>query len=226
LKIGSPAAYSPESQKRPHAKERDRMFRANFKLSAVIEIMHRYGEQHRRYHTLNHVRAMFDLAAARNIALTDAHSLAIIMHDIVYDIPSQPISNERASVSLMIKMHDNEDIQFPCEDIEKASDYIIDTEFALKGIQDSIKDWTVAGLDLYSLGTPMYWPYGALVKNEFVGVLGNAKWIEGRKKFLAFMIEQPYIIGRDFFFTDNEYEVWHECARCNMTDEMSIVSTI
>jgi predicted metal-dependent HD superfamily phosphohydrolase len=166
---------------------------------------------------------MFNTAAFLKIDLTDAHSLAILMHDVVYNIPSTPMANETNSVSIMIRMANDGDIAFPPKDISDASEYIIDTGSVLCGGENTVRDWTVPGLDLYSLGTPMYWVYNPLIKDEFVGVYGYSKWISGRKAFLEGMIKKEYIIGRDFFKSDSDYREWHDAAKLNMNDELSII---
>lgn len=65
----------------------------------VADVVARYGEAHRRYHTLTHARTVADgvatIAAASGLGDTRAVLLAAWLHDVVYD--TRAAGNEDAS---------------------------------------------------------------------------------------------------------------------------------
>ncbi len=77
------------------------MFRNQFpELAADLE--RRYGEEHRRYHNFDHVRAMLELLEAIEDRLADpcAVEIAIWYHDAIYDPRSS--TNETDSAALLM----------------------------------------------------------------------------------------------------------------------------
>ena len=63
------------------------------------EVIKRYSEKHRHYHNWQHIQEMFSLADSLNIKLSEAQMIAIIFHDVVYNIGDK--DNELKSALFM-----------------------------------------------------------------------------------------------------------------------------
>jgi predicted metal-dependent HD superfamily phosphohydrolase len=190
-------------------------------VSTMTDILARYSEPRRRYHTLNHVNKMFKTAERLVKVLDEAQILAVVLHDIVYDIPAPAGENERKSASYFEKLLLSGEIAMERKEADRISASILDTATALSPDYQSIKDWTVPGLDLYSLGvTYEYWQNRQLVMEEYCMVLGSKDWNDGRRKFLTGLKSREYVIGRSFFNTDEAYRDWHDTMRKNVEQEL------
>jgi len=190
-----------------------------FSISGVLEIICRYSEPHRRYHTMAHVSRMFELAVKLGIDLSDAHCIAIIMHDAIYRIPADPGVNEEESADLLSQMYRDGLVSMSDDDFQKAVTYIRDTFLALSPRRDEIVDWTVPGLDLYALGTEEYWSNRNLVREEYCMVLGSKAWHSGRLKFLQSLHKSPYVINKSFFRSNDDCSEWHRMMTWNVYRE-------
>ncbi len=69
-------------------------------MSSLKILTEQYTQPHRKYHTLEHIAYMFNIAKEFKIELTEAQKLAIWWHDAVYTVGSS--INENDSIVLMI----------------------------------------------------------------------------------------------------------------------------
>ena len=165
----------------------------------LIEVARRYGEPHRKYHTLKHVMEMFTLARDRGIELSDQQVLAIWLHDIVYRVPADPNeSNEMASVRLARGWLS--EICYPTILAVKVALIIKDTEQELPtgGESAVVIDLDLAGLSLN------YWRNRTLIRQEFA-CYSDEEFRVGRCKWLMSMLGRKsiYVSG---LFDDLESE--------------------
>lgn len=70
--------------------------------TALDDILSRYDEPWRFYHTREHLFEMFEHAKRRNLALSHEQKLAILFHDIVYVPGAKPGVNEAQSAALAL----------------------------------------------------------------------------------------------------------------------------
>jgi len=61
----------------------------------LVDLTRRYGEPHRRYHTIQHIANM--LYAGRELDLDDVQIAAVWFHDAIYEIPG-PDNEERSAL--------------------------------------------------------------------------------------------------------------------------------
>ncbi len=73
--------------------------------SIAVDLLRRYGEPHRRYHTVDHLRSVLDRIDTFDNGSADLYAvrLAAWFHDAVYDVPERELTNEEASARLAIR---------------------------------------------------------------------------------------------------------------------------
>lgn len=178
----------------------------------------RYAEQHRRYHTGTHVRAVLRDAAALADELQlpswerAVLSLAACAHDVVYD--AQPGADEEAS-ALWASDHLGR-AGVPQDAISRVAELVLLTRdhSAPEG------DTTAAVLldaDLAILGTPedVYDGYSAAVRQEFVAVPDDL-WRLGRVHVLEGLADRPQL-----YLTAAGRARWEAPARANLARELA-----
>jgi pantetheine-phosphate adenylyltransferase len=72
-------------------------------LGVSTDVMNRYNEEHRFYHSWWHIEDLFQQIEKRNLLDNDALFLATIFHDSVYDPKAQ--DNEEKSANLFLQMY-------------------------------------------------------------------------------------------------------------------------
>jgi predicted metal-dependent HD superfamily phosphohydrolase len=177
-------------------------------LNIATEIITRYTELHRAYHTLIHPLKMFQAAEKAEADLTDAQILAIWFHDIVYDPRSK--NNELASADLMHKLFEYETVwPFPSEKrrtLATAHKIILAT--AHHAIDQKVNKETglVLDLDLAGLADPYedYLLSTKQIRHEFK-LLSAGDFIEGRMTFLTALLQRSDIYYTQYFRTKTEY---------------------
>lgn len=166
-----------------------------------------YGEPHRHYHTLNHIRHClreFDRAAAL-MDDPDAVEMALWFHDAIY----QPGAgdNERRSADLFRQWADG------CVDPvfrQRVDDLVMAT------VHRELPGWRDAGfvvdIDLSSFGLPWetFERDGRLIRAEFPEVADD-QYYRGHLRFLVALQDRPTVFSTEFF--QQRYE---EVARENL----------
>lgn len=154
-----------------------------------------YGEPHRHYHTLNHIRHClreFDRAAAL-MDDPDAVEMALWFHDAIY----QPGAgdNERRSADLFRQWTDGR--------LNLAFQQRVDT-LIMATTHREPPDWQDAGfvvdIDLSSFGLPweMFERDGHLIRAEFAGVT-DEQYYSGHLRFLQALQGRPTVFSTAFF---------------------------
>lgn len=154
-----------------------------------------YGEPHRHYHTLNHIRHClreFDRAAAL-MDDPDAVEMALWFHDAIYQPGNR--DNERRSADLFWRWSDG------CADLafrRRVDDLIMaTTHHEPPGQGDA---GFVVDIDLSSFGLP--WEAcerdGRLIRAEFARVADD-QYYPGHLRFLQILQDRPTFFGTEFF---------------------------
>ena len=184
------------------------------------ELTKRYREPHRKYHTLKHVLKMLDTADVLGIAVPDHMAWAIWCHDVIYDLPANPMENETESAEWCA--YYMEELGFDDKRVEAAKGMILATGWALKdNVPDmSEEQWSVVGLDLYGFGNRCCAEKAAVMLREEFSHLSNEQWSRGRIQFLNKLLDRPYIIYPTFFENEDAYNTWHDNARENIEREL------
>jgi len=176
------------------------------------EIACHYAEEHRHYHTMQHIDEMFTMAKSlentKSIPkVLDSQWLAILFHDSVYN-PTM-VDNEEESCDLMRK------IMVPSKSVDVAGIIIMDTKHHSISIEESK---LVVDLDLLMLSKP-YADFSKDTDNirKEYSHLRDKAWNYGRKGFLEDIQEREFIyhtpILRDLFEVparDNIRRAWGE----------------
>lgn len=168
------------------------------------------SQAHRKYHTMNHLAEMFSLAAIHHIQLNVMQKYAILFHDIVYNIPAGPISNEELSAQAAEKALAS--IGVHGEVIACTAQIIRDTEKELPTTESSnvVIDLDLAGLALN------YWENLDLIRAEF-GHLSDKDFKSGRIKWLKSML------ARDAIYVSDKFAHLEAPARENIEREIELL---
>ncbi|WP_246843103.1 hypothetical protein [Allokutzneria sp. NRRL B-24872] len=186
--------------------------------ASAEELLARYGEAHRGYHTERHVLAMLaDVELlAENIAIEPAErdvlTLAICAHDVVYN--GQPGEDERASAAWA--RHHLADADVPGEVIDRVAALVLATITHEAAGEDSLAD-VLLDVDLAILGAPQekYDAYVRAVRAEYSHV-ADEQWRVGRAAVLRSLVERDVL-----YRTADARRRWDSFARNNMRRELA-----
>lgn len=93
--------------------------------TALEDILSRYDEPWRFYHTREHLYQMFDVARAHRLMLSPEQKLAILFHDLVYVPGAKPGMNESQSAvlarSYRDRVNDKVNWDLVCQMVEETS---------------------------------------------------------------------------------------------------------
>lgn len=154
-------------------------------MNSLILLTKQYAQQHRKYHTLEHIAYMFTTAKERGIMLNYAQQLAIWWHDAVYNVDSA--TNEEDSASLMW----NNQGCVRSDILYDASMMINDTKTHVPRNADSA---VVSDLDMLILADSRnYDRYRRQIREEFSHVPTDEYCIR-RKEFLEHTITTPIFL--------------------------------
>lgn len=182
-----------------------------------VPVMDRYREEHRHYHTLDHIYYM--LKSVGYLSYTVAHLdpvlvLATFYHDCVYKIGEVPRVNEIASAMVMV-----EDLgdYLPNFIVREISSHIIatfpgDYKHPPRTLNEAIlRDADLAGF----MDREVCFANDAKIRKEF-GAATDEQYAEGRKAFLQSMLDLTQIYWSPAAISEG----WEEKARENIASEM------
>ena len=177
------------------------------------ELLRRYAEPHRRYHTaehLHHVLVMIDeLADTQDLFLV---RLAAWFHDAVYAVPAGQLSNEEASARLAIRTLARAGLEQ--EDLNQVARLVRLTETHLPGSRDPEGELLCdADLAILAAAPEAYARYVEQIREEYAMVPEQA-FLAGR---LAVLTE---LADREIFRTAKGRRLT-EAARTNLESEMA-----
>lgn len=174
------------------------------------ELMARYGEPQRHYHTARHLDECFAaLDRLRGLASRAADvELALWFHDAVYDV--QRHDNEEASAVLAAQTLSGAGVDAAA--LRHVQALIMTTrDHRPDGDPDAL---VLADVDLAILGAapPRFREYDAQIRAEY-GHVPDAAFAQGRRRVLEAFLRQPAIFSTPVFFAQYERQ-----ARANLAD--------
>lgn len=179
-------------------------------MNSLILLTKQYAQQHRKYHTLEHIAYMFTTAKERGIMLNYAQQLAIWWHDAVYNVDSA--TNEEDSASLMW----NNQGCVRSDILRDATTMIHDTKAHIPSNEASA---IVSDLDMFILADSRnYDRYKIQVREEFSHVPIDTYCIR-RKEFLE------RTITTEIFYSP-EFIKHRENAVALMTEEIQTLDSV
>jgi predicted metal-dependent HD superfamily phosphohydrolase len=186
--------------------------------TSAVDLVARYGEPHRRYHTADHIRAVLAGAAALADELDVAPdqrtvlALAVCAHDVVY--AARPADDERRSAdwaraALLAA-------QVPPATIDRVAALILGTA-GHEADPDDVVEAILSDADLAILGSDpaTYAGYAAAVRQEFASV-SDEGWRTGRTAVLRSLAGRPQL-----FVTAGGHRRWDAAARANLAREQA-----
>jgi predicted metal-dependent HD superfamily phosphohydrolase len=180
------------------------------------DLLRRYGEPHRRYHTAEHLVAVLDhvdeLAAEAGDA--EAVRLAAWFHDAVYD-PSRGDNEERSAVLAERMLADTD---LPAVTVAEVA-RLVRLTTTHDPRDDDRNGAVLCDADLAILAAPpdRYAAYAAAVREEYAAVPDDA-FRAGRAEILRSLLELPAL-----FRTAPARERWEAAARHNLQTELMLL---
>lgn len=180
------------------------------------ELMARYGEPHRRYHTREHLAAVLDLVDEWADAASDpdAVRLAAWFHDAVYD-PERG-DNEERSERLARRMLADTDLA--TERVEEVARLVLLTKTHGPAAGDA-NGQVLCDADLSILGSDpaRYAAYAAAVREEY-GFVPDDLFVAGRADVLSGLLELPSL-----YSTPAAKDRFEAAARRNLETELTLL---
>jgi predicted metal-dependent HD superfamily phosphohydrolase len=180
------------------------------------DLLRRYGEPHRRYHTAEHLAAVLDhvdeLAAEAGDA--EAVRLAAWFHDAVYD-PSRGDNEERSAVLAERMLADTD---LPAVTVAEVARLVRLT--TTHDPRDDDRNGAVlcdADLAILAADPEQYAAYAAAVREEYAAVPDEA-FRAGRAAVLESLLDLPAL-----FRTPSGRERWEAAARHNLRTELMLL---
>ncbi|MFI6387005.1 metal-dependent phosphohydrolase [Nonomuraea sp. NPDC050540] len=177
------------------------------------ELVARWSEPHRRYHTLTHLRAV--LAAVDDLADLAGDPVAVRLaawfHDAVYD--GRPGWDEERSAQMAQRRLPACGV--PAERVAEVARLV-----RLTAAHDTLRDGDANGAvlcdaDLAVLGRPGYEVYAADIRREYAHV-PDELFAAGRSAVLERLLAVP-----NLYRTERARALWQERARHNMSAELA-----
>lgn len=164
--------------------------------SGFDEIINRYSEPHRYYHTLNHIgHCLGELAPVKSsLYIPEAVELAIWFHDIVYAIGNN--DNEEKSAQIAKNFcQKNISTQALTRQVES---HILATKHTYPS--ENLDSQYVADIDMSILGQSpdVFDRYETQIRQEFIPYFSPSDYQKGRANFLISLLNRP-IYSTDFF---------------------------
>jgi len=156
------------------------------------DMVMRYGESHRKYHTLDHIEAMLEHKHGI-IPLDDELELAIIFHDVIYDPQSQ--ENERNSADYFLRCFDGFIWGEFSSEVERL---ILATDHGSQRRGTNREDLLIdIDLSIFSADADSYDLYSKGIREEFKH-LSDDEFRIGRARVLKKFLDKP-IYGTRYF---------------------------
>lgn len=178
---------------------------------AFEDVAARYGEAHRAYHDLAHVRAVLETLELLDAPCENALALAAILHDVVYE-PASPTNEEESAAyagETLGRLGVDE------RAVEETMRLIRATE-RHEAAEDDVLGNLLHDADLAILGADAvaYTEYTHKVRLEYQHVPEPA-WREGRSRVLKTLLTRERV-----YTTDRARELYETRARENMQREL------
>jgi predicted metal-dependent HD superfamily phosphohydrolase len=195
----------------------------------IDDVLIRYAEPHRHYHTATHImfvlRHLHDVSHASNVSLSRKAIAAALYHDAIYDTSA----DDNEACSAVLAEHDLAGIGWTTEQCRSVAALILATAGHLDDsatTADVIDGATTAAsrdtamlldADLAILGADpgAYQAYANGVRSEYVHV-DDAQWRAGRTAVLLRFLRRDRL-----FITDYMHSTFDRRARANIEAELA-----
>jgi predicted metal-dependent HD superfamily phosphohydrolase len=208
-----PSSY--EDRLRPVWQESFRALSLDPPMPAFAELVERYSEPQRAYHTLQHIAECFDrLDEAGDVADRAVIALALFFHDVIYDPRAKDNEEQSAAWATRIMRAAG-----ALPDIEtRVSDLILATKHDHVPTEPSAQ--LIVDIDLWILGAEgaRYDVYEGQIRREYAFVPEEAFRL-GRAAILRKFLERPTI-----FSTAQYRERYEARARANLARSLRALS--
>lgn len=184
--------------------------------SAAAELEERYGEPHRRYHTLGHIEAVLaDCArlagevdlSTRERAVVD---LAACAHDVVY--AAEPGADEQASATWAREQLLACDVS---AEVAEAVAAIVLSTIAHTSDDRATQVMLDADLAILAAEPVLYARYVDAVRAEY-DTVSDDEWQAGRAAVLSRLLDRPFL-----YATEPARRRWEASARRNLAAELA-----
>lgn len=189
----------------------DRLATSQHLLHTLASVLERWGEPHRRYHSLSHLEAALGAIGRFDLDDREQHLVewAIWFHDAIYDATRS--DNEAKSAQLarsaLADHLDDEDLALIVNLIELTASHEVPDNDRLGAVMIDV-DLSVLGA-----GPEVYDAYTRGVRVEY-SHRPEADFNAGRLAFLDAMSSRNHL-----FHTTTGVELWEQRARTNMAHE-------
>jgi predicted metal-dependent HD superfamily phosphohydrolase len=175
------------------------------------ELIARYREPHRRYHTLEHIGEVLGVLA--RLGAGEAVELAAWFHDAVYDPRAAAGASEQKSAALA---RDRLAALGAPDELVREVARLVELTAGHEPNADDADGRALADADLAILGAPAdrYERYRADVRAEYDHVPDDA-WRTGRADVLRRFLERPRLFHDDALHRELDPQ-----ARANLSDEL------
>jgi len=182
------------------------------------DVMTRYGEAHRCYHTLTHAiavaRDVTALAAASGLTDARAALLAAWLHDVIYDTHSN--DNEQSSADYAINALSSLGVEFAlvhrCGQLIRATATHLSTTLDEAVLCD-------ADLAVLAAEPEIYFSYTCQIRREYAWMTPGAL-CAGRAAILR------TLLARDTLYRTSSARGWEAAARANIAAEVRELTSI
>lgn len=188
--------------------------------AAGLDLIARYAEPHRRYHTLKHLNEVLAIVAELSAEAQDADAvrLAAWFHDAIYTIGPAAVSNEEASARLAEQVLG--ELGVPEARIAETARLVRITQ-AHKSEPGDRNAAVLCDAELAILGASpeRYRQYAEQVRQEYAEIPDEA-FRRGRAEILQSLLEEPTL-----FRTATARERYEDRARANLTAEIEALTS-
>lgn len=178
------------------------------------ELVRRYSESRRRYHTLDHLRAMCQTLSEfeEEFAAPESVYLAVFFHDVIYD--SSSTTNEKDSDNLATSFLTENNVTTKI--IQTVEQLILATAAHSQKTTVSDAEWFLdADLAILAAEPEIYNKYVLAIREEY-SQFSDTEFRSGRQRFLRSILETP-ILYRSTILRER----FETAARINLRNELA-----
>lgn len=174
------------------------------------DLVARYSEPHRAYHTLQHIGHCLDeLEQVRHLAAnSDAVELALWYHDAVYDTKTK--DSEERSATLAVEMVRNASLSDNLG--QSVANLIMATKHSATPSDSDVQLLVDIDLSILGQAEEKFDEYERQVRKEYEWVSEDA-FIAGRSAILKSFLDRPNIYATQFFRNKYETQARRNIAR-------------
>lgn len=175
------------------------------------DVVARYAEPHRRYHTLRHVEHVLEVADVLSDGVaTEAVRWAAWLHDVVYDTRAAD-SEERSAAFARERLPA---LGVAGATVEEVARLVLATKTHVAGTAGAMV-LLDADLAILAADERTYDAYAAAVREEY-GWVPDDTWVAGRRRVLTTFFDRPAIFSTERMRAEAE-----PFARANLARELA-----